>query len=213
MRSVCSGTRRLPGVDVVRLTVRGTAFLWHQVRCLVAVLRLVGEGKEDPSVVAALLDTSVVPSRPQYMWAPERPLLLFGSAYDALPWYRPAKPLSLVLEKLRERRAALTAEASGTQSCHVRVAATKRGNCCQRNCGDKCAGPHLPAPALSLVAAQAPSGKTAHQASVYTAVLRRACCCSRWSGVSRSAHLTSSPGLAARLERNTCRFSRGGGSL
>ena len=39
-------------------TVRGQAFMWHQVRCMVAVLFLVGEGKEAASITAELLDVS-----------------------------------------------------------------------------------------------------------------------------------------------------------
>lgn len=30
--------------------VRGTAFLWHQVRCMTAVLFLIGQGLEKPQV-------------------------------------------------------------------------------------------------------------------------------------------------------------------
>uniref|UniRef100_A0A453MQN6 tRNA pseudouridine synthase n=2 Tax=Triticinae TaxID=1648030 RepID=A0A453MQN6_AEGTS len=33
------------------MNIRGSAFLWHQVCCMVAVLFLVGQGLESPSVV------------------------------------------------------------------------------------------------------------------------------------------------------------------
>ena len=36
--------------DMCELTVVGQAFLWHQIRCIVAVLFLVGQGKETPQV-------------------------------------------------------------------------------------------------------------------------------------------------------------------
>ncbi|MGP1946075.1 MAG: hypothetical protein ACTS8Y_04790 [Arsenophonus sp. ER-EMS1-MAG3] len=39
-----------------KLTLVGKAFLWHQVRCIVGVLFLIGSGKESPSVVKRLLD-------------------------------------------------------------------------------------------------------------------------------------------------------------
>ena len=39
-----------------RLTLVGQAFLWHQVRCILAVLFLIGEGKEQPSVISELFD-------------------------------------------------------------------------------------------------------------------------------------------------------------
>lgn len=38
------------GYDMCELTVVGNAFLWHQIRCIVAVLLLIGEGKESPEV-------------------------------------------------------------------------------------------------------------------------------------------------------------------
>lgn len=36
--------------DMFELIVVGNAFLWHQIRCIVAVLLLIGEGKESPQV-------------------------------------------------------------------------------------------------------------------------------------------------------------------
>ena len=35
--------------------------MWHQVRCMAAVLLMVGRGQEDPSVVAQLLDVEAHP--------------------------------------------------------------------------------------------------------------------------------------------------------
>ena len=42
-----------------------------QVRCIAAVLLLVGRGQEAPSVVARLLDVQHLPGKPQYCLAPE----------------------------------------------------------------------------------------------------------------------------------------------
>jgi hypothetical protein len=42
-----------------------------QVRCIAAVLLLVGRGLEAPGVVARLLDTAGQPGKPQYCLAPE----------------------------------------------------------------------------------------------------------------------------------------------
>ena len=36
--------------DIYELIVDGKAFLWHQIRCIVAVLLFVAQGKEQPSV-------------------------------------------------------------------------------------------------------------------------------------------------------------------
>lgn len=45
-------TIRIPenSYDMCELTVVGNAFLWHQIRCIVAVLLLIGEEKESPEV-------------------------------------------------------------------------------------------------------------------------------------------------------------------
>lgn len=49
------------GYSMVRLKLIGQAFLWHQVRCIVAVLFLVGQGKEETTVVQQLLDVECNP--------------------------------------------------------------------------------------------------------------------------------------------------------
>lgn len=41
-------------------TITAKAFLWHQIRCIMAILFLVGEGKEDPIIVQQLLDVQNV---------------------------------------------------------------------------------------------------------------------------------------------------------
>lgn len=61
--------------------VRGSAFLWHQIRCMVAVLFLVGQGLEDPGVVAELLDPRRHPRRPNYVLADDRPLVLWDCVF------------------------------------------------------------------------------------------------------------------------------------
>ncbi|KAJ8603920.1 hypothetical protein CTAYLR_009711 [Chrysophaeum taylorii] len=64
--------------------ITGQAFLWHMVRCVVAVLFLVGEGREPPDVVDALLDVRNTPRRPQYLPASEAPLVLNACSFDTL---------------------------------------------------------------------------------------------------------------------------------
>ena len=51
------------GYTVYRLTVVGQAFLWHQIRCIVALLFLIGRGHEEPTVIKDLLD---VDKNPRY---------------------------------------------------------------------------------------------------------------------------------------------------
>jgi tRNA pseudouridine38/39 synthase len=90
--------------------VTGSAFLWHQVRCMAALLLLVGRRLEAPSVMDALLDVAALPGKPAYEMAPEEPLLLFACGYDhgdgpgqlpALSGATPPRSAALVVEHLR----------------------------------------------------------------------------------------------------------------
>lgn len=76
----------LPGHYVFNLI--GTAFLWHQVRHIIAVLFLIGHGLEEPSLVSDLLDTTRFPAKPTYQMGHPIPLTLHECAYkpDDLDW-------------------------------------------------------------------------------------------------------------------------------
>lgn len=63
--------------------VRGSAFLWHQVRHLVAILFLVGQGWEVPSIVDHLLDVATHHGRPIYEMASDIPLVLWDCIYPS----------------------------------------------------------------------------------------------------------------------------------
>ncbi|OAP59232.1 tRNA pseudouridine(38-40) synthase [Fonsecaea erecta] len=96
------GKGMAPGVSggpkVYTFCVHGSAFLWHQVRCMVAVLFLVGQGLEEPSIIDDLLDIEKNPRRPAYEMADDAPLVLWdcifpdnenadgGMMEDSLPW-------------------------------------------------------------------------------------------------------------------------------
>lgn len=80
---------------VYTFTLHGSAFLWHQVRHMVAILFLVGQGLEKPSIVAELLDVEKNPRRPTYEMATDTPLVLWDCIFphendperkDALQW-------------------------------------------------------------------------------------------------------------------------------
>ena len=62
----------------------GQAFLWHQIRCIVAVLFMIGRGEEEPSIVMELLNTAKHPGKPSYKLAPERPLVLHNCGFPNL---------------------------------------------------------------------------------------------------------------------------------
>ncbi|KAK4253040.1 hypothetical protein QN277_010875 [Acacia crassicarpa] len=64
------------------IKIKGTAFLWHQVRCMVGVLFMVGKGLESPDVIEILLDTKRTPRKPQYIMAAEVPLVLQSCEFE-----------------------------------------------------------------------------------------------------------------------------------
>ena len=71
-----------PELSVYMLEIRGIAFLWHMVRCIMALLFMIGEGEENPEAVTALLDIEHMPAKPHYKMAPELPLVLHECGFD-----------------------------------------------------------------------------------------------------------------------------------
>ncbi|KAJ5439622.1 uncharacterized protein N7458_010620 [Penicillium daleae] len=87
--------------QVYSFNLYGSAFLWHQVRHMVAILFLVGQGLESPSIVPELLDIIKNPRKPSYEMASDAPLVLWdtifpdestGSRDDALDWVYAGDP-------------------------------------------------------------------------------------------------------------------------
>ena len=72
--------------DICCLIIRSKAFLWHQIRCIMAVLLMVGEGLEREDVVAELLDVERNPCRPAYQMASDLALNLDSAEYEGLQW-------------------------------------------------------------------------------------------------------------------------------
>ena len=72
--------------------VRGSAFLYHQIRHMVAILFLVGQGLEKPTVVRDLLDVQTNPRKPNYTTADDAPLVLWDCVFgkegekDGVEW-------------------------------------------------------------------------------------------------------------------------------
>ena len=82
-------------LKVYQFVLHGSAFLWHQVRHMVAILFLVGQGLESPNVVDRLLDIEATPQKPMYEMAEDAPLVLWDCIFpreghhtrdDALLW-------------------------------------------------------------------------------------------------------------------------------
>jgi tRNA pseudouridine38/39 synthase len=84
--------------------LHGTAFLYHQVRCTMALLFLVGSGLEPASVISDLLDVDKVPCKPDYEMAHELPLLLWKCEFDAeaLNWQKDRSGQDVMRSRLQE---------------------------------------------------------------------------------------------------------------
>jgi hypothetical protein len=117
-----------PERSVYMLEIEGIAFLWHMVRCCMAILLLVGERKETPDIVLKLLDIETVPAKPNYHMATEEPLVLHSCGFDNLTMKWTPKTLwSLTehYEKTYEQHAIAAAQALNAlrfiKTCEVRA--------------------------------------------------------------------------------------------
>ena len=89
--------------DMCVLCIKGKAFLWHQIRCIVSVLFRVASHKEEPDIVSELLDIEANPRRPQYHIASEIPLNLFQCDYDdQLEWNYNQEALSVSVRQIQD---------------------------------------------------------------------------------------------------------------
>ena len=100
---------------VYTFNVNGSAFLWHQVRHLVAMIFLVGQGLEQPSIVSDLLDLEKNPTRPKYEMASDAPLVLWDCIFpenlefadhsqeDAIDWVYVGANLGIETTKSQDK--------------------------------------------------------------------------------------------------------------
>ncbi|KAI9272518.1 pseudouridine synthase [Sporodiniella umbellata] len=75
------------GSDFYEVELKGTAFLWHQVRFMMSVMFLVGQGLEPPETIRDLLDPTKVPSKPDFPMASDLPLVLYDCEFKDLEWF------------------------------------------------------------------------------------------------------------------------------
>ncbi|KZT58853.1 pseudouridine synthase, partial [Calocera cornea HHB12733] len=90
LRTVDLATIDHPALYVIN--VRGLGFLYHQIRHIAAVLFLVGQGLEEPSIVTSLLNTDPANPIPPFRADEPPPAVL-----ENKPVYEIADPLPLVL--------------------------------------------------------------------------------------------------------------------
>ncbi|KAG0263135.1 tRNA pseudouridine synthase 3 [Mortierella polycephala] len=92
--------------EFYQLTLKGSAFLWHQVRCMMAVLFSIGQGLEEPEVVDQMMDLKQFPAKPNYDMASDLPLVLYNCHFENLEWqYQTEVDLANDITPLRLYRA------------------------------------------------------------------------------------------------------------
>ncbi|CAO3682116.1 unnamed protein product [Rhizopus stolonifer] len=75
------------GSDFYEVELKGTAFLWHQVRFMMSIMFLVGQGLEPPETIRDLLDAEKVPSKPDFPMASDLPLVLYDCEFKDIEWF------------------------------------------------------------------------------------------------------------------------------
>lgn len=102
------------------IQIKAKAFLWHQIRCIMGILFLIGQEKEEPIIIDDLLNIEQNPRyflknvytvyyylfilnvfrKPDYGMASEIPLNLFSCEYEHLSWNYEMETLKKVIDKL-----------------------------------------------------------------------------------------------------------------
>lgn len=80
--------------EVYVFDLHGTAFLWHQVRCIMGIMLLIGQRLEKPDIVQKLLDVEKFPCKPVYDMADDVPLVLYDCKFDENVKWKTASELS-----------------------------------------------------------------------------------------------------------------------
>lgn len=84
---LASSIMRVEGdTELYCFDLKGTAFLWHQVRSMVAILFLIGQRLEQPEIITELLDVEKTPRRPIYEMASDIPLVLYDCGFPEMEW-------------------------------------------------------------------------------------------------------------------------------
>ncbi|XP_074519465.1 tRNA pseudouridine(38/39) synthase [Halichoeres trimaculatus] len=88
--------------DVFIFEIKGLAFLYHQVRCMMALLLLIGQKLEAPDIINQLLDVQSNPRKPQYSMAVDYPLVLYDCHFEGLSWQHEKEEVNYVLSALQQ---------------------------------------------------------------------------------------------------------------
>lgn len=90
--------------NICEFHIRSQGFLWHQIRCVMSILFLVGEGKEKPDIVRQLCDIDKCPSKPVYPMVIGEPLNLYSTEYnpDSISWHYDQTEVGYLLRGLHK---------------------------------------------------------------------------------------------------------------
>ncbi|KAA0192115.1 tRNA pseudouridine synthase [Fasciolopsis buskii] len=74
--------------SMIEISISASGFLYHQIRCIVSIMVMVGRGFESPQIVDELLDLTKTPAKPQYQMADDLPLMFVNATYpdNAVNW-------------------------------------------------------------------------------------------------------------------------------
>ena len=72
--------------DVYMAVIKGSAFLWHQVRCMMSILFMIGNKIEQPDCIQNLLDIEKIKERPNYDIAEGNNLILSDCGFEGIKW-------------------------------------------------------------------------------------------------------------------------------
>ncbi|XP_075229611.1 tRNA pseudouridine(38/39) synthase isoform X2 [Lycorma delicatula] len=99
--------------DIYVLKITSDGFLWHQIRCIMSILFMIGENRETPQIVEKLLNVVDYPRKPQYSMALNYPLIFYDCRFDFEPnWKYDKEDLRDVLLKLQKKWALIQVKCS-----------------------------------------------------------------------------------------------------
>lgn len=78
--------QQCPSLSIYKCIIKGTAFLWHQVRLMMSVLFMIGKGEEQPMIIDQLLNVEKVTIRPNYQFAEGENLILTDCGFEDVTW-------------------------------------------------------------------------------------------------------------------------------
>lgn len=101
------------------LEIKANSFLYHQIRCTMEVLFLVGRGLESPSVVPTLLDRG--DCKPNYPLADGTPLVLWDCGFENLQWTLSRRAFLAVEQELQDISTALLIRATSAAAMRTQL--------------------------------------------------------------------------------------------